>query len=876
KNASKVVDENGEPMVVYHGTNNVEAISKEGVIRIPKTDKDVVNGAAFGKAIYFGKYAEHGEVSQFSQNGGVFPAFISGKTLDIQNLTEADKKALSKLGKYMRSKTDWLFIEPKRKTKSFADKESARMFYRERKSIWDAMADNYDRYMPTMDTDGQNFVVVYSDYDTATIENEGSAYELLSKVGFDKIKEIGYDVFMDTTQNHIVVYSDNKIKSATANTGAFDPQNPDIRYRIEDTDLDARLKRAHEMLKKYKANVDPKEASKKIATEIAKAKNLDPSQADEKIGRMIRAAYREGEGMAKESLAAFGIAETEAFIQTNKPDGTDKQDLTFHMEDALAYAADMGLTEADVKNLGADRFTYYLQGLNMYGYGNALTQQLNEKYAEKQALAAKGITNEALDQEISDLISLVADARLKYENMKGAAGRLLQHARWEKSNRIKDLIKIAEVITETRDAQISEINAIEAEMAELNTMLTELEKEFELLLDDIERLSGSRFKSDSIEELRERKRLMAEQRAEMKNRMEVLKHRLTKARERLQTSEKQNRAIREQLDKAGQIEFTEEEQNILKQIVESGVLNEEQLEAIGTTMKTGFRPTATGLKAIAPLTGSTSDLTPKQAALIQKILDHGKKPPTVTEFPLMDADWVDVVSNAFYQIILSSPVTHARNIIGNEANLALENIVNTVLGRDLRPVINSILSAKEGVRNTKEAWKHAEAYMKKYNLDVNSRIMKRFTAITRALAAEDAFYYSRNYAAQITSIAIAEAKRTGRSADYLLRNPSLAMIKQAEYEAARGTWNYDPEGILGYVTKAIETGIGMAQHGGKLGKISALLFKMNVMPFTRVVANVLHTALDWSPVGYLGAVKYATGLVDKEFKIGKGVTIRQR
>ncbi|MCD8479888.1 MAG: hypothetical protein LRZ88_06435 [Candidatus Cloacimonetes bacterium] len=380
----------------------------------------------------------------------------------------------------------------------------------------------------------------------------------------------------------------------------------------------------------------------------------------------------------------------------------------------------------------------------------------------------------------------------------------MQHARWEKSNRIKDLIKIAEVITETRDAQIAEINAIEAEMAELNAMATELEKEFELLLDDIERLSGSRFKSDSIDALRERKRLMEEQRAELRNRMEVLKHRITKAREALQTSEKQSRAIREQLDKAGKIEFTEEEQNVLKQIVESGVLNEEQLEAIGTTMKTGFRPTATGLKAIAPLTGSTSDLTPKQAALIQKILDHGKKPATVTEFLLMDADWIDVVSNAFYQIILSSPITHARNLIGNEANLALENIVNTVLHRDLRPVINSILSAKEGVRNTKEAWKHAEAYMKKYNLDTNSRIMKKFTMVTRALAAEDAFYYSRNYAAQLTGIAIAEAKRTGKSTDYILRNPTLAMIKQAEYEAAAGLGTTTRKESLGTSPKLLK------------------------------------------------------------------------
>lgn len=156
-------------------------------------------------------------------------------------------------------------------------------------------------------------------------------------------------------------------------------QDSTLRLRVEDTDLDARLKRAHEMLKKYKANVDPKEASEKIATEIAKAKNLDTSQAEEKIGRMIRAAYREGEGKAKESLAAFGIAETEAFIQTNKPDGTDKQNLTFHMEDALAYAADMGLSEADVKSLGTDRFTYYLKGLNMYAYGNELACLFNKK-----------------------------------------------------------------------------------------------------------------------------------------------------------------------------------------------------------------------------------------------------------------------------------------------------------------------------------------------------------------------------------------------------------------------------------------------------------------------------------------------------------------
>ncbi|MFA7543643.1 MAG: hypothetical protein WCY84_04645, partial [Candidatus Cloacimonadaceae bacterium] len=257
------------------------------------------------------------------------------------------------------------------------------------------------------------------------------------------------------------------------------------RYRLTPEDIDARLKQAHTRMEKYKANENPLGASRAIAKEIAKEKKLDAGVADDKIGRMVRAAYREGEGAAKEGLAAFGIAMTDSFIETNKPDGTNKKDLVFHMDEALDYARDLGLSEEDVKNLGADRFTYYLQGLNMYAYGNALMHQLNEKYAEKQALSAQGISNEKLDAEIGNLVAMVADARMRYENMKGNAGRILQHARWEKSNRINELIKIADHITIERDRINAEIAGMQAELAEVNAALSEVEAAFNELMGEL-------------------------------------------------------------------------------------------------------------------------------------------------------------------------------------------------------------------------------------------------------------------------------------------------------------------------------------------------------------------------------------------------------
>lgn len=93
----------------------------------------------------------------------------------------------------------------------------------------------------------------------------------------------------------------------------------DIRYRVEDADLDARLKRAHEMLKKYKANAVPKEASEKIATEIAKAKKLDPTQADEKIEAKIARSHRPNRFRWVVISVITGMALTVGFLMISLP-----------------------------------------------------------------------------------------------------------------------------------------------------------------------------------------------------------------------------------------------------------------------------------------------------------------------------------------------------------------------------------------------------------------------------------------------------------------------------------------------------------------------------------------------------------------------------
>jgi hypothetical protein len=73
--------------------------------------------------------------------------------------------------------------------------------------------------------------------------------------------------------------------------------------------------------------------------------------------------------------------------------------------------------------------------------------------------------------------------------------------------------------------------------------------------------------------------------------------------------------------------------------------------------------------------------------------------------------------------------------------------------------------------------------------------------------------------------------------------------EDADDFAAHGTFNYEPEGFVGVVAN------GVSGLSGKIREkwgISPIQF---IIPFTRVVANVMNRSLDWTPHGFVRAAK---------------------
>jgi hypothetical protein len=141
------------------------------------------------------------------------------------------------------------------------------------------------------------------------------------------------------------------------------------------------------------------------------------------------------------------------------------------------------------------------------------------------------------------------------------------------------------------------------------------------------------------------------------------------------------------------------------------------------------------------------------------------------------------------------------------------------------------------------------------------------------MAAEDQFFKYMNLKGQLTSLAVAESKRTGRTVKDLIANPTEDMIIQAQYEATRMSFNHNPEGLVGAVTNAVDKLYRELEKGGSFGRGAALGIRMTVMPFTRIVGNVLNAAIDWTPLGAIRAMQYASSnpdnLVNRQMDIWK-------
>lgn len=190
--ASKVVNPDGTPRVMYHGTtSSFTAFDK----------KKAKSSGFYGRGFYFTESESHA-----GQYGNAMAVY-----LDIKNPLEPGKNKVSKeqLRKFL---------------KAVAENEDY--------DIWNYGTEDISEIVESI-YKNDAFAVI-QDVNATTIGNFAEALEL-----FNSVNGTNFDGIITPTET--VVYEPTQIKSATDNIGTFDKSNPDIRYSTKrDTDYSSK------------------------------------------------------------------------------------------------------------------------------------------------------------------------------------------------------------------------------------------------------------------------------------------------------------------------------------------------------------------------------------------------------------------------------------------------------------------------------------------------------------------------------------------------------------------------------------------------------------------------------------------------------------
>ena len=254
-NASKVVDENGEPLVVYHGTSN-----EFNSFEMNKLSSNTGNNGVFGAGFYF----TPNKTTARNYGENTKETFLNARKPLIESRDNI-LPLLENLG-YKKSfnniDTNWLVDALKQSNKDFGILADVMNKNKDNKLTKNQYKDEFikqggNNFPTSMDYEsihaffnntGVSFLLPYQlDF---IKKNLGSIPEHAKVYGYDRIptiqeitkngveshgitkvaKSLGYDSIINDDHSEIVVFSPNQIKSATDNIGAFDPNNDDIRY----------------------------------------------------------------------------------------------------------------------------------------------------------------------------------------------------------------------------------------------------------------------------------------------------------------------------------------------------------------------------------------------------------------------------------------------------------------------------------------------------------------------------------------------------------------------------------------------------------------------------------------------------------------------
>lgn len=203
-NSSKVVDENGEPMVVYHGSNN--EFTKFDTARIGSS-----TGTSDGRGFYFTTDKDY--ANSFGKDGNVLSVF-----LNIDNPLSLKEKTITK---------QQLFDIIKRIDEKEVAADGEHWFISNYANYYDVGIDGAIR-------EAAESEYPYSDNDVELVNSLISASGNFKDVVNSVYEVTGKSSEIVPKENgtvHYVVTNPNQIKSATDNNGNFSTTEDDILYR---------------------------------------------------------------------------------------------------------------------------------------------------------------------------------------------------------------------------------------------------------------------------------------------------------------------------------------------------------------------------------------------------------------------------------------------------------------------------------------------------------------------------------------------------------------------------------------------------------------------------------------------------------------------
>lgn len=255
-------------------------------------------------------------------------------------------------------------------------------------------------------------------------------------------------------------------------------------------------------------------------------------------------------------------------------------------------------------------------------------------------------------------------------------------------------------------------------------------------------------------------------------------------------------------------------------------------------------------------------------------------------------EWWELPISFWYAHTLSGPTTHAKNIIGNSVNLGMEAGLQSMLKPTNIPLILESLGRSLSVGG-KEAWsilktghdtsaRHGDKFELRRNVielqnGTLDKVLLPWKLVGRFLRAEDAVFFNAGQelrAAILSKRANGENTATARQAMGWTPEARTKAEAQATKEGLTGlnfqrrvneiieqgrpgeimnpardfgydvTFNNEPYGVLGAFTSAINRGFDAAP-----------VLKPFILPFTRIVANVSNSSLNWTPVGSYRALR---------------------